>query len=148
MFVEGMRLCELRSPEHMTDFPFTLDFLVRDYECDLQGVVNHAVYLHYLEHTRHEFLKTRGIDFAALAAQGIHLVVVRVEIDYKAPLRSGDAFRVGVRIERVSKVRVACQQAIERRDTGERIVRATILTTALNARRRPFFPPELEAALA
>ena len=25
---------------------------VRDYECDIQGIVNNANYLHYTEHTR------------------------------------------------------------------------------------------------
>ena len=36
--------------------PYNLRFIVRDYECDLQGVVNNANYQHYLEHARHEFL--------------------------------------------------------------------------------------------
>ncbi|NSW95739.1 MAG: acyl-CoA thioesterase, partial [Bacteroidales bacterium] len=35
---------------------FRLEFTVRDYECDLQGVVNNANYQHYLEHARHEYL--------------------------------------------------------------------------------------------
>jgi acyl-CoA thioesterase FadM len=44
----------------MIDYQFRLDFEVRDYECDLQGIVNNAVYQNYLEHTRHEFLKQKG----------------------------------------------------------------------------------------
>ena len=31
---------------------------VRDYECDIQGIVNNANYLHYTEHTRHRFLRS------------------------------------------------------------------------------------------
>ena len=49
---------------------FQLAMAVRDYECDMQGVVNNAVYQNYLEHTRHEFLKSRGLDFARLTEQG------------------------------------------------------------------------------
>lgn len=41
----------------MDDYRFRLDFSVRDYECDLAGMVNNATYLNYIEHTRHEFLK-------------------------------------------------------------------------------------------
>ena len=39
---------------------FTLEMAVRDYECDLQAVVNNAVYQNYLEHARHEYLKSLG----------------------------------------------------------------------------------------
>ena len=64
-----------------------LTLTVRDYECDMQGVVNNAVYQNYLEHARHECLKACNIDFAALTRAGIHLVVVRAEIDYKEDLQ-------------------------------------------------------------
>ena len=32
---------------------FRHEMKVRDYECDIQGVVNNANYQHYLEHARH-----------------------------------------------------------------------------------------------
>ncbi len=74
--------------------PFELSFEVRDYECDLQGIVNNAIYLNYLEHTRHKFFLNNGIDFFTLHQKGIDLVVVRIEIDYKHSLTSGDSFCV------------------------------------------------------
>jgi len=48
------------------DYVFETRMRVRDYECDLQGIVNNAVYQNYLEHARHEFLHEVGIDFAQL----------------------------------------------------------------------------------
>ncbi len=42
----------------MKDYKFCLDFKVRDYECDMEGIVNNATYMNYLEHARHEFLHT------------------------------------------------------------------------------------------
>ena len=52
-----------------------LKMKVRDYECDLQGIVNNANYQHYLEHARHEFLLERGISFADMHARVIDAVV-------------------------------------------------------------------------
>ena len=65
---------------------------VRDYECDLQGIVNNANYQHYLEHARHEFLLSTGVSFAALHEQGVDPVVARINMAFKTPLRSGDEF--------------------------------------------------------
>jgi len=65
---------------------------VRDYECDLQGIVNNANYQHYLEHARHEFLLEANISFAELHEQGIDPVVSRINIIYKHPLKSRDEF--------------------------------------------------------
>ena len=76
----------------MEKYIFEYPFEVRDYECDMQGIVNNAVYLNYLEHTRHRFLLQAGCDFASLHPQGIDPVVKRMEIDYKQSLRSGDKF--------------------------------------------------------
>ena len=66
---------------------------VRDYECDLQGIVNNANYQHYLEHTRHEFLLSIGLSFADMSAQGYDFVISKVTLNYKVPLRSRDEFR-------------------------------------------------------
>ena len=61
---------------------FTLPMKVRDYEVDAEGIVNNAIYLHYFEHTRHEFCEHAGMSFAQMHAQGIDPVLNRVEIDY------------------------------------------------------------------
>ena len=127
---------------------FSLEMAVRDYECDLQGVVNNAVYQNYLEHARHEYLKAIGIDFADLAAQGINLVVTRVEIDYKLSLTSGDRFVVEVRPERLSPVRIGFRQDISRLPERKLVVRALVTGTALNAKGRPQLPPALEEIIS
>ena len=50
----------------MEKYIYELKMKVRDYECDLQGIVNNANYQHYLEHTRHEFLTSTGVSFAEM----------------------------------------------------------------------------------
>jgi acyl-CoA thioester hydrolase len=110
-------------------------------------VVNNAVYQNYLEHARHEYLKTLGIDFAALAAQGINLVVTRVEIDYKTSLTSGDAFIVKVEMAQASPVRIVFHQTIYRQPDNKLIVKALVTGTALGVGGRPKLPPELTAHL-
>lgn len=127
----------------MQEYQFTLEFDVRDYECDMEGIVNNAVYQNYLEHTRHVFLKRQGIDFADMARKGIHLVVIRVEIDFLYPLRAGDAFVVGLNMERVSRVRFGFRQDIYRLPDERPIIKANIIGTALNEKGRPFIPEEL-----
>ena len=82
------------------DYTYELEMKVRDYECDLQGIVNNANYQHYIEHTRHEFLLSRGVSFARLHEQGTDAVVARLNMAFKVPLRSGDRFVSKLRVEK------------------------------------------------
>ena len=76
----------------MSPYIFELEMQVRDYECDMEGIVNNANYQHYLEHTRHELLAASGIPFIEMHKRSIDPVVNHIEINYKIPLRSRDRF--------------------------------------------------------
>ena len=65
---------------------------VRDYECDIEGIVNNANYLHYCEQTRHLVLKQCGLSFAEMHEKGVDAVVARMKLEYKVPLRPDDEF--------------------------------------------------------
>lgn len=65
---------------------------VRDYELDIQGIVNNANYQHYFEVARHEFLLFCGVDFAKMHQEGIEPVLTSISIKFKQPLTSGKEF--------------------------------------------------------
>ncbi len=123
---------------------FTAALKVRDYECDLQGIVNNAVYQNYLEHARHEFLNSRGLDFAELTALGVIIVVIRAELDYKQALRPGDRFSVSVAVERLGRLKVVFTQQIRRLADDELMLEAKITAASLREGGRPYFPSQLE----
>ncbi len=74
------------------EYVFETRMEVRDYECDIEGIVNNANYLHYIEHTRHLFLRSLGVSFADMHAKGSDAVVARMNLQYKVPLRCDDEF--------------------------------------------------------
>lgn len=121
---------------------------VRDYECDMQGIVNNAVYQNYLEHARHEYLVERGMDFAEITRSGVHLVVVRVELDYKKPLKSGGEFRVISTLERLTKLRFVFQQQIVSQNASDVYLNGEIFCASLNAQGRPARYLELDKLFA
>ena len=129
-----------------TEFIFSLEFEVRDYECDIQGVVNNANYQHYLEHARHEFLISKGISFIDLHKQGVDLIVTKVEIDYKFPLRSRDRFVVRINIRREGNVRLVFIQDIFRLPDEKIVVHAEV-TGVATKNGRPVSPGDIVARL-
>lgn len=80
--------------------------MVRDYECDIEGIVNNANYLHYAEHTRHLFLKACGLSFAEMHQKGVDAVVARMNLQFKTPLTCDDEFisRLGMHKEGIRYV--------------------------------------------
>jgi acyl-CoA thioester hydrolase len=120
----------------MRNFHFQFEMQVRDYECDIQGIVNNAVYQNYLEHCRHKFLYSIGLDFAELHNAEIDAVVIRAEIDYKFPLRPADDFIVSLNMEKQGRLRVIFNQQIIRKADNKLMVNARI-TTVLTKNNRP-----------
>ncbi len=110
----------------MKSVDFQIEMQVRDYECDIQGIVNNAVYQNYLEHCRHKFLNFVGLDFASLHNDGIDAVVIRAELDYKFPLRPGDDFIVSLKMAKQGKLRVIFNQQIIRKADEKLMVNARI----------------------
>lgn len=113
------------------DWIFERDFQVRDYECDLQGIVNNAVYQNYLEHTRNEFLRERGPDLKALHDTGIDAVVARIEIDYKFPLRPNDRFICRLNLTRDGDLKLIFNQEIILADDQKLCARAKVTVVIL-----------------
>ena len=120
-----------------------LELIVRDYECDMDHIVNNAVYLNYLEHARHELLRSLGINFGELSSQGYSLVVTRIEADFKASLVSGNKFVIQTTITRKGNVRLLFHQKIHRIPDNRLMLSALVIGTALNAKGRPEIPNEV-----
>jgi acyl-CoA thioester hydrolase len=114
----------------MASYIYELKFKVRDYECDLQGIVNNAVYQHYLEHTRHEFILTEGLNFADLHDKGIDTVVARLEMAFKTPLKSGDEFVCKLKVKK-DGIKYVFHQDIFRLPDNALCIRAKVDTVAL-----------------
>ena len=111
----------------MDKYIYELKMKVRDYECDLQGIVNNANYQHYLEHTRHEFLCANGVSFAQLHAEGTDPVVARLTMSFKTPLRSGDEFISKLYLKKEG-IKYVFYQDIFRKSDGKVALKAVVET--------------------
>lgn len=127
----------------MQDFHFETELEVRDYECDIQGIVNNSVYQNYLEHARHKFLNHVGLSFAEMHKDGIDAVVIRAELNYKLPLKPGDIFLVRLKMAKHGNLRIIFKQQIIRKADEKLMVDARI-TAVLTRNGRPVSPEILE----
>ncbi|MPQ47028.1 YbgC/FadM family acyl-CoA thioesterase [Marinifilum sp. N1E240] len=114
----------------MNQYIYTLKLKVRDYECDLQGVVNNSVYQNYLEHARHEFLESIGSNFKQLHEEGVDAMVSRIEIDYKTSLTSGDEFEIKLYVKREG-VKLIFHEDIYRMSDNKLCAKGKVFTICL-----------------
>ncbi len=125
----------------MTNYDFELNFTVRDYELDTQGVVNNAVYQNYLEHARHEYLKHIGLNFNELHKNGTDAVVHKTELEYKRPLMGDEKFVVKMRAEQEGNVRFVFYQDIYKLPDNELALKGKV-TAVFMTNGRPIRPPQ------
>ena len=103
---------------------------VRDYECDIEGIVNNANYLHYTEHTRHLFLQHCGLSFADMHRKGVDAVVARMNLKFKTPLVPDDTFisRLGIKKDGIKYV---FYQDIFRLPDMKPVIKSTVETVCV-----------------
>ncbi len=70
------------------------------------GVAHHASYAPWLEIARTELLRDAGMTYAAMEASGVFLVVTRMEIKYRRPIRYDDMLAVRVAASPKGAVRI------------------------------------------
>lgn len=93
--------------------PSVVEVEARSYELDPYGLLNNAVYVNWLEHGRLCFLRDRGHTYTSVPeAFGVHVVVVRQDLQYKAQVRLGDRLSVTSRIARLGRTSFTFSQEI------------------------------------
>lgn len=130
-FAEIVYICNMKVEPQ--PYLFELQMKVRDYEVDSEGIVNNAIYLHYLEHTRHEFCEWAGMSFREMHNNGIDPVLSKVEIEYRSPLGLGEEFISKLAIARKGPLFIF-KQDIFKMD-GTPVVKAIVaVATLVNGR--------------
>ena len=129
------------------EYVFEIGMMVRDYECDIQGIVNNAVYQNYLEHARHEFLHDVGLNFSELHDDGIDAVVTGIQLDYKLPLKPRDEFVVKLGMHKQGRVRFVFDQAIFRKADDKLVLKGKV-TGVLTRNARPIAPEIFDKVFA
>ncbi|TFH86144.1 tol-pal system-associated acyl-CoA thioesterase [Billgrantia azerbaijanica] len=129
----------------MNDFRFPVRVYIED--TDAGGIVYYVNYLKYMERARSEWLRHRGITQSELLAEGIQLVVHRLECRYAKPARLDDALEVSAAVHTQGRCRLSFVQTVTRR--GEPLCEARVDIACLDAARlKPTpWPPLLAAAI-
>jgi len=118
---------------NLESYEFYLEFKVRDYECDMDGVVNNAQYLHYLEHTRNVCMKSKGLTYREMTLKKDHIFIVKVSMEFKLPLGPDDEFVVALSVERSSNAKMTIYQDIYRLTDQKLILKAEIVALGVTA---------------
>ena len=97
------------SPAERGSYKIWTQEHVRFGDTDINGHVNHAVFLSYFETARVGVTRDRE---AGLLEPGENFNVVRVEVDYKAELRFPATFDIGLRAVKFGRTSFRLQQAV------------------------------------
>jgi acyl-CoA thioester hydrolase len=79
---------------------------VRYAETDQMGFLHHANYLIYFELGRVELLRSSGLNYKDIEAQGFFLVIARAQVRYHRPARYDDLLVLRTHVVRATGARI------------------------------------------
>ena len=125
----------------MEGFDFVHRETVRFRDVDAMGHVNNAVFLTYLEEARIAFLLPLGAEVSSM-------ILARVEIDFRAPLRMGDEVEIGVRPADVGTKSFELEYQVRSRDLVAAEAKTVIVSFDYESGRSVEVPEAWREALA
>lgn len=126
----------------------SLPIVVRPTEIDVNGHVNNAKYVEYLEWGREEWYEQNGLPYERLLEAGAVTVTVNMNLNFRHECRQGEALTIHTRPERLGRSSFALRQEI-RNAVGVVVLDAviTLVTIDPGTRRSRPVPSELAEAL-
>jgi acyl-CoA thioester hydrolase len=131
----------LDSIRPVDGFDFVHRERVRFGDVDSLGHVNNAVFLTYLEEARIAFLLPLGAEVS-------NMILAHVEIDFRAPLRSGDQLEIGVRPTNVGSKSFELEYEVRAGDTVAAEAKTVIVSFDYETGRSVEVPQAWREALA
>jgi thioesterase III len=125
----------------------TLEIVVRPTEIDVNGHVNNAKYVEYLEWGREDWYERNGLPYERLLALGAATVTVNLNLNFRRECRQGEALIISTRPERLGRTSFAVRQEIRRRD-GAPAADAVVTLVTIDPATRTSCPVPEELARA
>ena len=110
---------------------------VRSYELDVQGHVNYAVYLNYLEFCRVYTLEQLGAPFQDYIKKGIYIVIAEINIKYRAPAFLGDELEITLEGIKLGKTSCTFKQEIFNMQNKKKLLEATLTAVFISKAGKP-----------
>ncbi|ACD83876.1 acyl-CoA thioesterase [Candidatus Methylacidiphilum infernorum] len=100
------------------------------FDTDACGVVHNVAYLRLIEIARSELAEKLGWPLKEMERTGIVPVVIRTEIDYKAPARLGDIVHIVSRLCRVERIRFQIEFELRKQEACGQLLASCLQTLA------------------
>lgn len=117
---------------------------VRSTEIDVNGHVNNAKYLEYLEWGREDWYEICGLDYATLKNMNVVTVVVRACVNYRTEAVQNDQLLIQTQLESVGNTSLLMTQSIHNQH-DQKVIDAefTIVTVNPTSHEKVRVPDEI-----
>ena len=132
---------EQEAPSSNPGLVHEITLRVRYSETDQMGTVYNSRPLDWFECGRTEILRSLGLPYADLEAQGVFLPLVEAHLQYLGRARYDDLLRMTTTLTFVGRARVRCEALVVQAQTGKGVVRGFTVHAFTDNTGKPIRPP-------
>lgn len=126
-----------------------LSFIVRSTDIDVNGHVNNARYLEYLEWGRDQWYEENGMGYASFLKEGVQTVVVNISINYRKECFQGETLIVATRLASFGRSSyVFVQQITDENGVLRADAQVTSVVINVQTRKSQLVPQELKQKIS